>query len=138
MKASWIKYAVVFLLAFASGTTLMVISHRVQSVQGHIARVESSIVQEKEAIRILAAEWSFLNNPERLEKLASAYLHLIPAPPEQLVSNLDAARPVLVEEDVMAAEGNAKIYEVAFAPTPISAVVSSPKPKMIKAGDIKR
>ena len=132
MKLGWMKYAVVAVMTFSSGTALMYVSHRVQNVQREILRMERSYAQEQETIRLLQAEWSFLNNPERLESLATQYLDLNAPPPEQLISHVDSARPLIIEEDVTAAAPEAKIYEAAYAPTAVETVVSAHKPAMKK------
>ena len=45
----------------------------------------AEIAQEGEAIRVLRAEWSYLNQPERLQALARKYLALAPTGPNQIV-----------------------------------------------------
>lgn len=62
------------ILAFAAGWALFHTSQKVQDSRHQLARLESSIAQEKESLRVLAAEWSYLNQPRRLEKLAAQHL----------------------------------------------------------------
>jgi cell division protein FtsL len=43
-----------------------------------LRNLDKQIASESEATRILKAEWSFLNQPERLQALAKKHLHLAP------------------------------------------------------------
>ena len=45
----------------------------------------AEIAKESEAIRVLRAEWSYLNQPERLQALARKHLALAPTNPNQIV-----------------------------------------------------
>ena len=87
---SCLKYIVVFVMLVVSGATLMTISHRVQIEERSIAHIKNEIAREKETIRILDAEWAFLNNPARLEQYATQYLNLVPPTPDRMVSHFSA------------------------------------------------
>ena len=47
--------------------------------------LNAEVVKEREAIRVLRAEWSYLNQPERLQALARKHLALAPTNPNQIV-----------------------------------------------------
>ena len=55
-----------------------------------LARLDLSISNEKETERVLEAEWSMLNSPERIESLAKKYLDLGLPQPSQLVSGSES------------------------------------------------
>ena len=135
MNIAWIKYAVVGVMLVVSGASLLVVSHGVQSLERKIAQLDRQIAQEQETVRIFAAEWSFLNNPERLEILASKYLDLAPPTPEQLVSHVDAVQPaealiIPVEEEIAKPDLSGMVHEVSFT------VVPARKPSFVqKKGD---
>jgi len=44
-----------------------------------LAQLESQINDEQTTLRVLGAEWEYLNSPARLEVLSGEYLELVPA-----------------------------------------------------------
>lgn len=66
-----------------------------------VAELKRQIDDEREAIRLLKAEWSLLNQPHRLQGLAerySEYLQLQPLEPKQIVQLNDLpVKPVMLE-----------------------------------------
>ncbi len=65
------------------------VKHDAQGEAAHLARLETRIRLENEAIDILKADWSLLTSPDRLERLAERYkgqLALEPASPRQIVT----------------------------------------------------
>lgn len=61
-------------------------SNRVQQAEKKMNSLQDKIEQEKENLRVLHAEWTYLNNPERLEKVAKQYFQLVPGGGEQYVA----------------------------------------------------
>jgi hypothetical protein len=66
------------LLATFCGIVLFHTSQKVHDERVKISLLQEEIIKEQESIRVLEAEWGYLNQPERLEKLARNYLHLAP------------------------------------------------------------
>ena len=68
---------------------------------GRLAKINRAIAEEREQIRRLRAEWSYLNTPARLEKLAVKHLQHVPSPISQVITlNEVASRvPGLAAED---------------------------------------
>lgn len=66
-----------------------------------VSELKRQIDEEREAIRLLKAEWSLLNQPHRLQGLAerySEYLQLQPLEPKQIVQLNDLpVKPVMLE-----------------------------------------
>ena len=54
-----------------------------------VAEVRRDIAREEEAIDILKAEWSYLNQPSRIQDLAGRYLELKPTDVHQIVTLQD-------------------------------------------------
>lgn len=84
------KMAVLWLLlAVICGTVLFHTSQSVQEGQAEIAALKRQIGAEEEALKILRAEWSYLNQPARLEKLAAEHLDLAPLKGSQFATLQD-------------------------------------------------
>ena len=54
-----------------------------------IKAIDRQIEQEKERERVLAADWTLLNEPARLQRLAASHLALVPIEATQIVSVVD-------------------------------------------------
>jgi hypothetical protein len=53
---------------------LYTVKYQVQSLKTQIAETSRQLEAEKEALHVAAAEWAYLNRPERLRLLAGKYL----------------------------------------------------------------
>jgi cell division protein FtsL len=62
------------------------VKYETRAFDFEIAALGKQIEQERDAIAVLRAEWSLLNRPERIERLAKKYLKLAPARPVQLLT----------------------------------------------------
>lgn len=84
------------MVSICVAVALFQLKHKVNEQERELARVNSKIYTTQEAIHILQAEWSFLNEPKRLQMLAEKHLKLAPSETVQLVSYediKDMARP---------------------------------------------
>jgi cell division protein FtsL len=81
------------------------LEHANRTAERRIAAAESGIVDTREGIKLLKAEWSNLTRPERLQKLANEHLKLQPMKPDQLVSARDLAKLVPDEPQVQLNDG---------------------------------
>lgn len=68
--------------------------------RAEIARVERQIDSERERIRLLQAETAFLEQPERIERLSSAYLGLGPVQAKRETTEDDLGRIAVKEPQV--------------------------------------
>jgi cell division protein FtsL len=59
--------------------------HAAKAHQRELHALTAQIAEEAEAFRELKAEWSSLNQPERLQALARKHLALVPTNPSQIV-----------------------------------------------------
>jgi hypothetical protein len=89
----------------------------------------TQIAREREAIRVLKAEWSFLNQPERLQALARRHLPLTQTGASQIV--VPASLP-LRDGGPQAAS---PVIEAAELPQRIVRDAPLPRPKPIEQGN---
>jgi cell division protein FtsL len=62
------------------------VKYESRALDVEIASLGKEIDEERDSIAVLRAEWSLLNRPERIERLAQKYLKLAPAKPAQLLT----------------------------------------------------
>jgi hypothetical protein len=77
------------LLACGSGLYLYQEKHEVQLLDRTIERTVHDTAALREQSRLLAAEWTMLNDPERLRQFSDTYLHLKTITPTQFTSLAD-------------------------------------------------
>lgn len=64
----------IVLLAVSLSLTLFTIKYQVQDMEDQLIGLNRSITDDRQAIHVLKAEWSYLNEPSRLKILAERYL----------------------------------------------------------------
>lgn len=74
-----------FFIAGIMGLLLFSIKHTVQHQEKHLKEIQNKIRQTQESIHVLKAEWAYLNEPIRLQKLALKYTDLQPLQPLQII-----------------------------------------------------
>ena len=72
-------------LAIAAGFGLFQVSYRVAALEEELNKVNRQIVEERERLHALQADWSYLTNPSRLADLARRHLPLQPLAAEQMI-----------------------------------------------------
>lgn len=87
-----------FLLLVLAAYGLYLVKWEVHDLKRRNMQLEANILQEKEAITVLEAEWTYLNRPERLSALAEKYLDLAPENGQQMVDIAKLTRPPSVAE----------------------------------------
>lgn len=68
---------------------VFVIKHRVQALEDRLRGLNAEIISDQNAIRVLDAEWSFLNQPARLEQLSRKLLDMQSPQPGQTMTMAD-------------------------------------------------
>jgi cell division protein FtsL len=99
------------------------VKYETRALDVEIAVLGKKIDEERDAIAVLRAEWSLLNRPERIERLALKHLKLAPAKPSQLVT-LDSVS----DRDFVRVRAEAAAPIAATAPQP-----KTNKPKVANA-----
>ena len=72
-------------LAVVAGYATIQFKYDVQALERELVQLDSKILRHQEAIHVLKAEWAYLNEPARLERLSRSYLDLSPLRGSQIV-----------------------------------------------------
>ena len=76
----WVMFTLVI------GSYYFVLTNDVQNLERELAQINRDIENDIRDIHILEADWSELNNPERLKTLAGKYISLDFVKPEQIIN----------------------------------------------------
>ena len=97
---------ILMLLTVVVGTGLFLVKYRVQSLEEELQGLNRGIASDRQAIHVLKAEWSYLNDPKRLRKLAGRHLDMIPISASQVTTRagLAASLPKRAERSDETAE----------------------------------
>lgn len=71
-------------LVLVAGFTTFKVKYAVQDTEDQLNRVRRQTVAEQQEIRVLTAEWTYLNQPDRLAELNRRFLSLSPISAKQL------------------------------------------------------
>ncbi|MFA7276469.1 MAG: energy transducer TonB [Pseudobdellovibrionaceae bacterium] len=89
-----------FILAILLGSALFWVSQQVQQLERAKNNLIAEKTNEEEGIRVLNAEWDYLNRPDRLETLVSRHLRTLEqTKPEDLLYDAKAVPEPALEED---------------------------------------
>jgi cell division protein FtsL len=82
------RHATVFTLFVAAlmGVALYYLKYRVTELENELTRLNQEILADQQAVHVLRAEWSFLNDTSRLRTLAEEHLGMAPVTPGQFAS----------------------------------------------------
>lgn len=69
---------ILFALAVVAGGVLFGIAFEVSELEERLTVLNNQITKDRDSIHVLRAEWSYLNQPERLHGLNQRYLDLQP------------------------------------------------------------
>lgn len=74
-----------WLVSFAVAVGLVFqIKYAVQHLEDQLAYAQARIHNDREALHVLRAEWSYLNQPQRIARLAKRHLEMIPLTAPQI------------------------------------------------------
>lgn len=107
-------YALWFLFTIVIGSYYFVLTNDVMNLEKELAQINRSIENDIRDIHILEADWSELNNPERLKRLAGKYISLDFIKPEQIINY--SALPLdgeLIENPTMYARNSSVLRKLA-------------------------
>ena len=108
------------------------VKYETRALDGEIATIGKEIEAERDAIAVLRAEWSLLNRPERIERLAKKHLQLAPSDPRQLVT-VDSVTNSDFDRLKAKAQAGQQADAKQAAPKQSAARQASVKPAAVKA-----
>ena len=112
-------------LAIIAGTGLFLLKYEVQAQEQRLTSLRKDIIDTQEQIHVLKAEWSYLNEPQRLREQAERHLGLHPLKPGQIGTiaslpmadhRLSDADPATVQNEPVANDQPVQAAPVAVAP----------------------
>ncbi len=103
--------ALFVLLAGALSAWLYTVKHHVIELEGRLTEINRGIVRDQQAIHVLRAEWSYLNEPSRLRERAVLHLGMAPATGNQF-GTLD----LLPKADLRAPGRETRVQAIPTAP----------------------
>ncbi len=74
------------ILPIIAGAGLYFLKMRVENQEQRLVSIQKQIVDTRESIHVLKAEWSYLNDPTRLREQAERLLTMKPVSPHQIIS----------------------------------------------------
>ena len=110
-------------LAAICSAVLFHTSQQVTDGRTKLTALQEDVRKENETVRVLQAEWSYLNQPDRLEKLSKQYLDLAPLKGRQFTKLEETPeRPAPVAAAEPAPAPVAPVAEETPKPLPVAAV----------------
>ena len=76
-----------------TGVSMFLIKHEVQILDAKLDQLHHDILTHQENILILTAEWSYLNQPGRIEGLARRHSNYRPTETKQIINIEDLSYP---------------------------------------------
>jgi hypothetical protein len=72
------------LLAATAAGGMYAVKYRVQGLEKALVKLDKATIAEEREIRVLDAEWTYLNRPESLARMNARFLSLVPVTAQQL------------------------------------------------------
>jgi cell division protein FtsL len=118
-------------LVLVAGFTTFKVKYAVQDLDDELNRVRRQTIAEQQETRVLTAEWTYLNQPERLAELNRRFLGLAPIAAKQLqrsIDNIPLRPPTAPPDSLAAASPDPAPPDPAATPLPVAAAAPSPAP----------
>ncbi len=117
------------LLVVLAGFATFKAKYAVQDLEDQLNRVRKQTIAEQQEIRVLNAEWTYLNQPERLAELNRRFLSLVPITAKQLqrsIEDIPMRPPPAPDMLVAAAPPVAAAPQTPPAARPVAAAPQTP------------
>ena len=118
-----------FCVLLVMGVLVFVTAQHMHQAQTNLQTLNRQIAQERDNLRVLQAEWTYLNNPDRLEKLATTLFGLEPLDGKQYVALAGMPTMAAMDEIALAAatpangivtEDAVTVAETVITPVPVA------------------
>ena len=83
MRIAFLLWVVLGVAGFGS---VILLKTKVQALEDELVVSQQQVNRDRSAIRVLEAEWTYLNNPERLRRLSAEHLGFGPATAKNMAS----------------------------------------------------
>lgn len=120
-------------LVLAAGFTTFKVKYAVQDIEDELNRARRQTIAEQQETRVLTAEWTYLNQPERLAELNRRFLGLTAITAKQLQHSIEdvplrapVAPPAPPPDALVEASPGAAAPQEAATPSPVSTVALDP------------
>lgn len=77
---------VLIMMFAAMATGMFVIKNRVAGLENELESVNAQIRSDQKAIHVLKAEWTYLNDPQRIRTLSERHAAMKPITGERIIS----------------------------------------------------
>ena len=120
-------------LVLTAGFTTFKVKYAVQDIEDELNRVRRQTIAEQQEIRVLTAEWTYLNQPERLTELNRRFLGLASITTKQLQRSIEeiplrAAAPPDSLDMLVEATLGPDAPQAAATPLPVTPAALGPAP----------
>jgi hypothetical protein len=122
-------------LVLAAGFTTFKVKYAVQDIEDELNRARRQTIAEQQETRVLTAEWTYLNQPERLAELNRRFLGLTAITAKQLQHSIEdiplrppIAPPAAPPDALVEATPVPAAPPEAVTPPPVGTVALDPAP----------
>ncbi len=110
-----LRYILVFSLLSFSVFGLFQIKFKVQQLHRDALILKSQLAHEKDSIHVLKAEWAYLNQPDRLQRLSKKFLDLSEIKSDKVLpAKSGSIITVAVNDKVPAVQENKNLVKVSY------------------------
>jgi cell division protein FtsL len=116
-------------VVLAAGFTTFKVKYAVQDIEDELNRARRQTIAEQQETRVLTAEWTYLNQPERLAELNRRFLGLAAVSAKQLqhsIAEIPLRAPAAPPDALVAASPDPVAPQAAATPLPVAAVAVVP------------
>lgn len=80
---------IVILFLVLAGAGLFNLKYMVEHKEKQLKELQAQVLDDQRAIRVLRAEWAYLNSPDNIQTMAVRYLGLKPTSPRQVYNEFE-------------------------------------------------